>query len=234
MKPKLTFANVVALVALFISLGGTVYAAAKINGKTIRKESIPANRLVPDSVGGAQVDESSLGAVPNAAQAEEAGRAEEAERAKHVSRAESAALATNADEVLRTALAGEADRAKEADLVPSAENALNLGGVPADDFGVRCEDGTVKGYVLVNAANQKVREFNCTGAAVTVDDKTNGRFEITFASLQNAEMGIVSTAGNNTAATAEHVTGAGLFEVIVASTNGGQRLPDEPFALVVF
>ena len=36
MRPRITFSNVVALLALFFALGGTVYAAAKISGKTIK------------------------------------------------------------------------------------------------------------------------------------------------------------------------------------------------------
>jgi hypothetical protein len=35
-------ANVIAMVALFVALGGTVYAATSINGKNIQKNSIPA------------------------------------------------------------------------------------------------------------------------------------------------------------------------------------------------
>lgn len=40
-----TYANIVATLALFLALGGGAYAAATINGSTIRKNSIPLNRL---------------------------------------------------------------------------------------------------------------------------------------------------------------------------------------------
>jgi hypothetical protein len=45
-------ALVVAVLALFVALGGSVYAAkrARINGKAIRAKSIPGNRLKPHSV----------------------------------------------------------------------------------------------------------------------------------------------------------------------------------------
>jgi hypothetical protein len=59
-RPRLSFANVVSVIALFIALGGSVYAATKINGKTIEKGSIPGNRLKPDKVTGKQVNESKL------------------------------------------------------------------------------------------------------------------------------------------------------------------------------
>jgi hypothetical protein len=58
-----------ALVAIFLALTGTVYAAGKINGKEIKRNSIPGNRLKNNSVTGTQVNSSTLGLVPNAAHA---------------------------------------------------------------------------------------------------------------------------------------------------------------------
>jgi hypothetical protein len=87
---------ILAAVALFVALGGTVYAAGKINGRSIRKSTIPGNRLKPGSVPanrlrpgvldgrpsgpltGEEIDERSLGQVPSAAYAEAAGSAESA------------------------------------------------------------------------------------------------------------------------------------------------------------
>jgi hypothetical protein len=63
----------VALLALFIALSGTAYAAAKINGTQIRRGSIPANRLKNDSVTGKQVREATLGLVPGAANSDALG-----------------------------------------------------------------------------------------------------------------------------------------------------------------
>lgn len=100
----------IACLALFLALGGGVYAAAKIDGHRIRAASLPGNRLVPGSVPanrlreasipasrlapgsitGAQVNAATLGQVPSAAHAESADRAGEAVRAQ---RAESAAVA---------------------------------------------------------------------------------------------------------------------------------------------
>jgi hypothetical protein len=92
-------ALVVATMAMFVALGGTVYAAkkGKINGKAVKVKSlpgnrvkmrsIPANRLKPGvlqalqqsgPITGAEIDELSLGQVPNAAHAETADRAQSA------------------------------------------------------------------------------------------------------------------------------------------------------------
>jgi hypothetical protein len=45
-----TFSNIIACMALFVALGGSVYAAAKINGKQIKAGSLPGNRLKPRTI----------------------------------------------------------------------------------------------------------------------------------------------------------------------------------------
>lgn len=59
-------ALVISLIALFVALGGTVYATSKISGKTIKKGSEPGNRIKKNTITGKQVKEASLGVVPNA------------------------------------------------------------------------------------------------------------------------------------------------------------------------
>ncbi len=92
-------ALVVACVALFAALGGTVYAAAgRIDGRTIRVRSLPGNRvapgslpanrlragaipgsrLAPGSITGAQIDAATLGQVPSAVHADNADSARDA------------------------------------------------------------------------------------------------------------------------------------------------------------
>lgn len=91
----------IACLALFAALGGTVYAATKIDGRTIKPKSIPGNRLkpgsvpanrlqagtisgsvlAPGSVTGAQVDTATLGQVPSAVHADSADSARDAQTA---------------------------------------------------------------------------------------------------------------------------------------------------------
>jgi len=92
-------ALVVSAIALFVALGGSVYAAkkARIDGKAIRAKSIPGNRLKPRSIGanrlkpgvlrgarlsspltGADINELTLGQVPNATHADTADTAQSA------------------------------------------------------------------------------------------------------------------------------------------------------------
>lgn len=87
---------VVAIVALFVALGGTGYAAATLSGRDIQKRSIPANRIVPNALGGSQIDESKLGPVPAAQQALSAQTAASATDAGHATSADSATSAQTA------------------------------------------------------------------------------------------------------------------------------------------
>jgi hypothetical protein len=69
-KRVLSFSNVIACLALFIALGGSVYAAGKISGKQIKPNSLPGNRvkaktltakqIKPGSLTGAQIKAGSL------------------------------------------------------------------------------------------------------------------------------------------------------------------------------
>lgn len=72
----------ISLVALFIALGGSAFAAAQmIDGHTIKIASEPGNRLVAQSVTGKQVKAATLGTVPNAVHANTADHATTADNA---------------------------------------------------------------------------------------------------------------------------------------------------------
>jgi hypothetical protein len=93
-----TPATIVALVALLAALAGSAYAAGRIDGRTLRVKSLPGNRLklgsvpanrlkpgalltgsgIVEPITGSQIDERSLGQVPNAAYADVAGAAQTA------------------------------------------------------------------------------------------------------------------------------------------------------------
>ncbi|MGB7587535.1 MAG: hypothetical protein WBM00_02385 [Solirubrobacterales bacterium] len=106
-------AMVISVVALFIALGGTVWAASKLSGKAIKVKSLPGNRLAPHSVPGnrlkpgaltsalssqpltgAYINELTLGPVPNAEHAEKADAAQTAVSAETAVNAVNAVNAT--------------------------------------------------------------------------------------------------------------------------------------------
>jgi hypothetical protein len=63
---RLSYANVVATLALFVALGGSSYAVSKISGSQIRNNSIAGKKLKRNTIGGQRIKESSLGIVPSA------------------------------------------------------------------------------------------------------------------------------------------------------------------------
>lgn len=56
----LSFSNVVACMALFVALGGSVYAAGKISGNQIKPNSLPGNRVKAKTLTAKQVKPGSL------------------------------------------------------------------------------------------------------------------------------------------------------------------------------
>ena len=44
-RSKLSFANVMAVIAVFVVIGGSAYAGSKINGKTLKANSLGAKKL---------------------------------------------------------------------------------------------------------------------------------------------------------------------------------------------
>lgn len=99
LRRHLSYANVMATVAVFIALGGSSYAVRQISGSQIENRSISGKKLKRNTVGGTAVKESSLGTVPSA------NRASAAETAAHAGDADTAAHAVRADTAAHADLA---------------------------------------------------------------------------------------------------------------------------------
>jgi hypothetical protein len=65
-RSKLTYANVMATMAMFVALGGSSYAAITLTGKNVKNGSLTGKDIKRNSIGGKAVKESRLGTVPNA------------------------------------------------------------------------------------------------------------------------------------------------------------------------
>jgi hypothetical protein len=70
LRHHLTYANVMATIAVFIALGGSSYAALTISGSDIRNRSIAGKKLKRNTLTGKQVRESRLSRVPRARNAD--------------------------------------------------------------------------------------------------------------------------------------------------------------------
>lgn len=73
LRQHLTYANVMATVAVFIALGGSSYAVVQINGSEIKNRTIAGKKLKRDTLGGTRIKESRLGRVPRARNADRVG-----------------------------------------------------------------------------------------------------------------------------------------------------------------
>jgi hypothetical protein len=139
----LSFSNVIAMLALFVALGGAAYAGTTINGSSIKNgsigggklknETITANKLkkgtltgaqiAPGSITSSSINESTLGIVPSAQNATTAGTATKAKSATTAGTATTATSATTAKSAETAKHAETADSAKHAETATAATHA---------------------------------------------------------------------------------------------------------------
>lgn len=115
LKPRLSKpspALVIACLALVMSMAGTGYAAAKINGKNIKKGTVSGTALKKNTLGGTQIKESKLGTVPKAANADNAASAANAANAAALQGTPAAGFARSANfvRVIASANVGDPDQ----------------------------------------------------------------------------------------------------------------------------
>ncbi len=144
-RPRLTYANVVSSLALFVALGGVSYAATSlprgsVGPKQIRAEAVRTGKLADGAVtaaklakgvrerlapaGGAPAVTTTTTSTPESVKhAEAADRAVTAGHAEAADRAATAASATRAETADRAATAASADTAAYADSAGSAATA---------------------------------------------------------------------------------------------------------------
>jgi len=65
-RANLTYANVMATIAMFIALGGSSYAAIKVTGRNVKNSSLTYKDLKKNTLGGSRIKETRLGTVPRA------------------------------------------------------------------------------------------------------------------------------------------------------------------------
>lgn len=157
-RPRLTYANVVASLALFIALGGASYAATSlpkgsVGTDQIQAEAVRTGKVADDAVTAAKLAQGvrerlapvggTTAATTTTATPESVEHARTADRALTAGSAETTTLADRAKiadaagsaESAKTALSAEsADTARSAESADTAENAKELGGQPASHY----------------------------------------------------------------------------------------------------
>jgi hypothetical protein len=111
LRARLTYANVVATLALFAALGGTSYAALTITGKNVKNRSITRADVRKNTLTGTEINEAKLRRVPSAQNAINANSAKAADISKNSQSADTAGLAGVANDA--KALAGQGAAAFE-------------------------------------------------------------------------------------------------------------------------
>jgi hypothetical protein len=141
--PRLSYANVVATIALFLALtGGAVYAATKIGSKDIERGAIKAKHVKKDAV-----------------------------RAKHlkansVAAAELAAGAVGAEEIADGTVGGAEVNEAGLGQVPSAADADSVGGVKVTPFAASVPFGSGSQGALLSLGGNEFR-WGCGGSAAS-------------------------------------------------------------------
>jgi len=139
-RPRLTYANVVATIALFAALGGVSYAATalpknSVGTDQIQAEALRTGKIADDAVTGAKLAQgvrerlAPFGVTPTTASTPESVK--HAETADKATTASTAAFADRADSAAAATHAESADTATHAD---TAKNTEALGGQPADHY----------------------------------------------------------------------------------------------------
>jgi hypothetical protein len=152
LRRHLTYANLMASIAVFLALGGVGYAATAINGNDIAKRTVGANKLKngtltakqvkQNALTGSVIDESSLATVPSAQTAVSATNATSAASATTATTAASATTAANATHATSADRATEATTAATAATAATAGDADTLDGVTSKELQVRCPPET--------------------------------------------------------------------------------------------
>ncbi|HEX4034776.1 MAG TPA: hypothetical protein VHX66_10060 [Solirubrobacteraceae bacterium] len=174
-RPTPTMA--VALAALFVALGGSAYAATRINGAAIKRNSLPADRIRHGSITAAQVNLAKLGTVANAT---------------HASTADNATHASSADNATHATTATTANTATTATTAKTATNATTFNSLSSAQFlrSDTCQVGGIRGYghftpaqmsSTALTANGTLGTLNCAGKAVLVHHLGAGRYVVQFA-----------------------------------------------------
>ena len=175
---------IVALLALFVAMGGSSYAAVKISARDIQRGAVGTRAIANNSIRSADVHNAAITGVDV--------KDDSLTNADIDNTSLSAATAKSADTASRATTATSATTAAKATNADNADNAANAGkldGLDSTDFTRRActsETGAIKGSVTIAASAgfsssfTPVTGYNCSGQSIEARRLSMGRYEIRF------------------------------------------------------
>ncbi len=174
-------AMIVALLALFVALGGSSYAAVKIGARDIQRGAVGTRAIANNSIRSADIRNATVsGADVKDDSLTNANIDNEHLNAKSAETAVRAATATTAT---------TATTASTANSATNADNAGKLDGLDSTDFTrptCTSQTGALKGVVTIAAspafsgAFTAVSGYNCSGQSIEARRLSMGRYEVRF------------------------------------------------------
>ena len=216
-------AMIVALIALFVALGGSSYAAIKVGSKNIKRGAVNSRAIANNSVRSTDVKNSSLTGTD----------------IKNDS-------LTNADIDNGNLRANTASRADTATNATTASNANALGGIAATGFtrpDCASQSGAVKGFARILASATFSATFtttgveaayNCSGGSVQAQRIGTGAYEVRFngATPQIALVSVVEDGVPTiTSVTAAREATPGVFRIQTVDTASGVAADNVKFVI---
>lgn len=214
LRRRPTPAMLVALLALFVALGGSSYAAVKISARDIQRGAVGTRAIANNAVRSADIHNATISGIDV--------KDDSLTNADIDNTSLSAATAKSADSAARANTAASATTANSA---KKADDAEKLDGLDSADFtrpACTSQTGALKGTVTIAASAgfsstfTPVPGYNCSGQPIEARRLSMGRYEVRFngsPATQAVATAIVS--GIKADMTSVSNSGPGLFTIYV-------------------
>jgi hypothetical protein len=210
-------AMLVALLALFVAMGGSSYAAVKIGARDIQRGAVGTRAIANESIRSADIHNATISGADI--------KDDSLTNADIDNASLSAATAKSANTAAHASTATTATSATSANSAKKADDAEKLDGLDSADFtrpACTSQTGALKGAVTIAASAAfsgtftPVPGYNCSGQSIEARRLSMGRYEIRFngsPATQAVATAIVS--GIKADMTSVTNSGPGLFTIYV-------------------